>query len=164
MAILLFVRRLFPMRASPKTAYAIWIGIIANILTIIILTIYICAMCVPRVGSGGATPAQCPSDLLSRIGSGSAAVNAALDFYVLAVCVPTLWMLQMPMRKKIHVVGVLAMGLACVLPILQPQKRRESILTGNSACGLSLATLIKRATNDEMDDPTRKQVLNLVLA
>jgi hypothetical protein len=107
-SILLFVQRLFPRQVSPKTAYAIWFGIIANALAYIGLTIYLGVVCTPK---NGAFPATCPGPVLNHVGVGGAAVNALLDIYTLGVSVPTLWMLQMPLRRRISVVGVLCLGL-----------------------------------------------------
>lgn len=111
MSILLFIKRIFPRVVSRTTAYAILFGIIFNTVAYSAITIYTCAMCIPRVGSGGSLPAQCSGPLMMSLGTAGAAINATLDLYVLAVSIPSLWILQMPMRKKYKVVGVLTMGL-----------------------------------------------------
>lgn len=111
MSILLLVYRLFPRTVAPKTSYCILFGIFANVTTYFIITIYMCVGCIPRIGSHGVRPAKCDGDFQSRIGTGTAAVNAVLDFYILAISLPSLWVLQMPIKKKLSVVGVLAVGL-----------------------------------------------------
>jgi sorbitol-specific phosphotransferase system component IIC len=110
-SILLFVQRLFPRHVSPKTAFAIWFGIIANIIAYITLTVYLGVVCTPR---NGAFPATCPGPLQNHVGVAASVVNAFLDIYTLGVSVPTLWMLQMPLRRRVSVVGVLSLGLVYV--------------------------------------------------
>ncbi len=111
MSILLFLRRLFPYNISPKTAIAIWFGIFANVIAYFILSIILIAVCVPQVGAPRPGPNMCPGPIEIRLGRGTGALNAVLDLYALAVAVPSLWMLRMPIRRKISVIGVLAMGL-----------------------------------------------------
>lgn len=114
MAILLFLQRIFTRPGSPKAAYAVLAGIVVNTVAYLVIIIYTSAVCIPRVGSGGANPPQCTSQLQMKLGVGTAVVNVFLDLYILAVSVPTLWTLQMPTRRKVSIVGVLSVGLACV--------------------------------------------------
>jgi len=44
------------------------------------------------------------------LGVACASVNAVLDIYVLLVAIPSLWMLQMPTKRKIGVVLILLTG------------------------------------------------------
>ncbi|KAF2258647.1 hypothetical protein CC78DRAFT_586876 [Lojkania enalia] len=136
-SILLFVRRLFPRTVSPKTSYAIDFGIVANCIAYLVIIPYTSILCIPRVGSNGQSPSICTQKKMIDQSIGSAATNAALDLYVFAVAMPSLWILQMPLKRKLSVVAVLAVGL--------------------SACAISLVTLYLRAANN-LDDPSRKTV------
>jgi hypothetical protein len=110
-SVLLFLQRLFPRNISPKTSMAVWFGLAANIITYTIITVYSSARCIPRMGGHGFVPKSCTGPFQIKIGIGSAAVNAFLDLYAFAVSVPSLWMLRMPTKRKISVVGVLSIGL-----------------------------------------------------
>jgi hypothetical protein len=141
-SILLFFLRLFPKRASPKTAYLIYFGLVLNILFYVILFIYTCVVCGPRPGDKGQLPAKCDGSLRMTLGVACASVNAVLDIYVLLVAIPSLWMLQMPTKRKIGVVLIL--------------------LTGTMSCACSILALYLRVTLGN-SDPSRRQVLPLVI-
>lgn len=110
-SILLFIHRIFPRLASPKIAYAIYGGLVLNVLAYTAMTIATFILCTPRRGEGGQLPAKCTPKVRMDIGIGSAAINAGLDVYVLAIAIPSLWSLHLPLKRKIGAVLVLATGL-----------------------------------------------------
>lgn len=162
-SIFLFIRRLFPSTVRPKTNWVINIGFILNCIANLVLVLYYSIECAPRAGSDGAMPTKCTATRLSpRVGQASAAINAAMDLWVLAVAVPCLWVLQMPTKRKLSVVGILGLGLAYVLLWL-PTMRFEIVLITNRTCAISIVTLYRRVAEGPQDDPLRNQAVNVTL-
>ncbi|CAI6334449.1 unnamed protein product [Periconia digitata] len=144
-SILLFLQRLFPRVACPKTAVALWVGLAANFVAYATLTMWLFVKCIPWKGQAG-VPTSCRGSFQLQIGIGSSVVNATTDLYALALAIPSLWLLRMPLKRKISVIGVLAIGLC--------------------ACGISLsllASLAMRAKTDQLYDLTRKEVTPAML-
>ncbi|KAF2267212.1 hypothetical protein CC78DRAFT_577411, partial [Lojkania enalia] len=110
-SILLFILRIFPRVASPKTAYATYCGLFLNTAFYTALTIATFVICTPRSGEAGQLPAKCDPRARMNLGIASSAINAALDIYVLAVAIPSLWTLQIATKKKIGVILVLGTGM-----------------------------------------------------
>jgi hypothetical protein len=110
-SILLFILRIFPRLTSPKTANAIYAGLALNAVSYIALTLATFILCTPRMGEAGQLPQKCSPKVRMNIGIASAAVNAVLDLYVLAIAIPSLWTLQLPMKRKLGVIVVLGTGL-----------------------------------------------------
>ncbi|KAI5779977.1 hypothetical protein EDC01DRAFT_668681 [Geopyxis carbonaria] len=62
---------------------------------------------------------------------GSAAINMILDFMIVILPLPVLWSLQVPVKKKIMLSGVLSLGL-CI-------------------CGMNITRVVMIATSDTVD-------------
>ncbi|KAG9230917.1 hypothetical protein BJ875DRAFT_137795 [Amylocarpus encephaloides] len=119
LSILFFLLRVFPRKVRPTIAYLIYIGAAINGLFYCILTIYTGVVCAPRQSTGGFYPAKCTPAVRLQTGQASAAVNAFLDLYILAISLPTLWALQLPKGKKLGVIAVLCTGiLACICSLI----------------------------------------------
>ncbi|KAH6657437.1 hypothetical protein BKA67DRAFT_643441 [Truncatella angustata] len=141
-SVLLFIYQIFPRRASPKTAYAVWAGLAMNLVAYSALIIYIGVSCAPRPADNGMLPAQCTAKVRQDQGVVSAVINAAMDLYVLAIAIPAIWTLQMATRRKIGITGVLGVGII--------------------ACAFSFVTLYYRVGTDGADDPSRNQTVPLI--
>lgn len=111
LSILFLLLRLFPRSARRTLAYLVYLGLALNILYSIIITLYFGIVCAPRPGGGGTFPASCSPGIRLQVGISSAALNAFLDIYVLAISIPTIAALQMSTRRKIGVSLVLGTGM-----------------------------------------------------
>ncbi|KAF2973000.1 hypothetical protein GQX73_g499 [Xylaria multiplex] len=141
LTLLLFIARIFPRRASPKTTYAVWFGIAFAVVAYVSIFIEFAVDCAPRASSNGSFPPACTGRVRQYQGVAAATVNAALDVYVLSIAIPSVFALQMPTKRKVGVSAVLGLGAI--------------------ACGISLYTLYYRIKPST--DPIREQTLSLIL-
>ncbi|CAI6341953.1 unnamed protein product [Periconia digitata] len=120
MSILLFINRIFPRLATPVAWYLIQFGIISTSIAYAVIVVVLSVGCIPRVGSGGQLPSTCYEEKFHfRTGAAGGFINVITDIYILAISIPSLWILRMPLKRKISVMGVLAVGLvACVISIV----------------------------------------------
>ncbi|CAJ2504434.1 Uu.00g118280.m01.CDS01 [Anthostomella pinea] len=114
-SILLFLGRIFPRRASPKTGAAIYIGLALNVLSYSALIITTGVLCGPRAQDLGQLPAQCEPEVRQDLGIATACLNAALDIYVLVVAIPAVLSLQLAPRKKVGIIAVMGMGVIAIV-------------------------------------------------
>lgn len=111
-SLFLFIHRLFPRQhASPRSTYAVWIGLGFTPLAYIPMLIYWGVTCSPNPSIYGPFDAKCTQPIQKIQGIVAASVNAGFDLYVLGIAVASLWVLRLSTKKKLGAIGVFAVGL-----------------------------------------------------
>ncbi|KAG9191255.1 hypothetical protein G6011_09343 [Alternaria panax] len=109
---------LFYLRLSPSKTFrtAVYVGGALNLAILIINVMLACFQCIPfdEILHPGTHPdAICISKLVLL--KGPSVLNILEDFYILILPISTVWKLQMSIRRKVAVLGVMAFGSSSVI-------------------------------------------------
>lgn len=101
-------------RPIGRAVYMIWSGIVVIILFYVICIVYSAVQCLPRRGGSGwlGRYAQhaCPQSQL-ELSAAQGIFSTISDFYVLFIPIQLVSGLQMPVGRKIGVIGIFLTGL-----------------------------------------------------
>ena len=106
--LLLYLRIFSPNRG---VRYAIYFGMMANLVFYAVTTIIFGVLCVPRVGEGWLQTIQttrCHKSFIMDYAQGIFGVIS--DFYIFILPMPIVFKLHMPLRRKIGVAAVFMTG------------------------------------------------------
>ena len=109
LSLLLLYLRLFSLDRNIK--YAIYFGIMANLVFYAATTVILGTLCLPRHGQGwseSAQTARCRHSIVMDYPFGIFGVVS--DFYIFIIPIPIVINMNLPLRKKIGVLAIFATG------------------------------------------------------